>query len=220
MENEEKKSVWPKVLGIGCLLVILLVGAGGYLIYVKGKDFALSTISTVIKSAAEEMFISLNLPEADRDAAMVPIDAFAERIKNGEISLEQAAAVGQELAEGGVVALLVSRAFEVGYMEKSGLSSEEKLTGHITLTRYGEAVMKDQLSKAEIEQVTNVILEDVNGDGKNEQLKQTLTDDEIRECLALMKKSADDAGIEDREFTVDLPKAIQTAIDRGMKSAK
>jgi len=221
MENEEKKgSVWPKVLGIGCLLLILIIGAGGYLVYTKGKDMALSLSSTVITTLADKMFISLKLPEADRDAAMVPIDAFAERIKNGEISFEQAAAVGKELAEGGVVALLASRAFEVGYMEKSGLSPAEIAAGHITLTRYGEAVTKGKLSEEEIEKVTNVILKDPDGDGENQELKQSLTDEEIRECLALMKKSADDAGIEDREFTVDLPKAIQDAIDRGINSAK
>lgn len=50
-------------------------------------------------------------------------------------------------------------------------------------------------------------------------MKQSLTDQELRDWLKAMKDTADAAGIENKRFEVDIPGEIRKAIDAGLKKA-
>ena len=47
-------------------------------------------------------------------------------------------------------------------------------------------------------------------------LKESITTDELKSCLAIMKDAADTGGVEDKEFAHDIGEMIGQAIERGM----
>ena len=158
------------------------------------------------------------MPDAEREAAMVPIREFAAKIKKGEINMEQAGAVGKALAEGPLPMVMMARAAELMYLEPSDLPAAEKEAGSITISRFAHGITQKKIGEAEVDAAFDKISTKGVGTDGNEsvQLKDSLTDGELREWLATMKKSADKARIAKKRFTVDIPAEIRKAIDAGL----
>jgi hypothetical protein len=105
------------------------------------------------------------------------------------------------------------------YLVPSDLPAAEKEAGSITLSRFARALTGKKVPKEK----TNAVLEKISvkrvgTDGKETtQLKQSLSDEELRDWLKAMKDAADAAGIENKRFEVDIPGEIRKAIDAGLK---
>jgi hypothetical protein len=204
--------------------VFLLVGGcvAAYVLEQRVKGFALGLAATGITTVSEELFKDLNMPQDEVKAAMAPVEAFAEKVRQGEVSIEQALAVGQAIGEGHVPPLVMARGFEAKHLTASGLSDEEKAAGHIATTRFAKGVASDAIAKGDREAVMEMLTERITTTGSGgqrhtkTQFKETLTDEELRGVIAKMKQLADDAGISDQAFQVDMAAEIEEAIQHGM----
>ena len=214
---EKKGGGCWKAAGVGCLVVLVALGVGGFLV-VKNRERILRSLAAKgTEVAAEGILGNSQLPESEREAAMVPIREFAAKIKSGEVSMDQAKTVGKALAEGPLPMIMMARAAELMYLEPSELPAEEKEAGRMTLSRFARAITQKKVAEEKINAVFDEItIKTTVGDQENVRLKETLTTDELREWLKVMKDAADEAGIENRKFVVDIEAEIRKAIDAGM----
>ena len=107
------------------------------------------------------------------------------------------------------------------YVQAGALSEDEKKAAHITVTRFTQGLIDETVSTETKDEITAIVTEtsvDSSGDESTD-LKDSITDEELKECLKLMKDAADKAGIENKEFKVDIAEEIRKAIEAGLASA-
>lgn len=132
---EKKGDGCGKAIGIGCVVVLLLLAVAGVLA-VKFKDRILRSLAAKATLVGGEGILGqTQLPEAEREAAMVPIRELADKIKRGEVNAEQAGMIAQALAEGPLLMLMMARAAEMKYLLPSELPPDEKKAGSVTLSQ-------------------------------------------------------------------------------------
>ena len=220
--QKSSNAKWLVACGGCCLLMFVGAVVGGYVVQQRAKGFLLGMAADGTETLAQEMFKGLALPQPEIDAAMKPVKSFTDQVRNEQVSIEQGLAVGKAITEGAVPAVVMVRGFQVKHLKPSGLSEEEKEAGYVTATRFAHGVIEDLIPEGERNAVKDLLTETKTTTGPNGQtrtrveFKEQLTDEELREVLALMKSSADAAGLEDRAYEVDLPAEIQKAIDYGM----
>jgi hypothetical protein len=220
MEQPPRKIGCMQMLGIGCAGALVLAFVVGVVLYYKAGDWLRAGGAAIANLAATEVMDEFEIPKAERDAAMVPIREFTEKVKNNEVSPEQIGQVMKTFAEGPAFAAIAARGFEAKYLKKSGLTDDEKAEGKKTLTRFAHGISSGAVSPLALDGVKDIVTTPKKGGNKDEfELKETLTDEEVRKALAHMKSHADRAEVEDREFKVDLAKEIRASIEKGMSAA-
>ena len=218
VQQEKKGKGCGKAAGIGCVVVLIVLLIGGIFVVRNGKKIGASVIAKFTVVATEGMLEGIQLPPEEKESAMVPVRELAEKIRNLEVSVEQAKAIGKALAEGPVATVILMRGAELKYLEGSSLSEEEKQAGRMTISRFTRGVTEKKIGSEKIQHVTGMLsTKTVDNEGKEVvSMKESITTDELKNCLSFMKNAADGAGIEDKEFAVDIASEIREAIDTGM----
>jgi len=215
MEPAEKKSSLGKVLGIGCLVVVLILGVGGYLVVKNFAKISRSLGANAMATVARQMIAESGLPAEDQTEIMKPILDLSKEIKAGAVSMDQMGKIIEALTEGPLASLVTVKAVEIKYLEPSGLSESEKTEGRLALSRFAEACVRNKANandhSDELGSIVTTETTDSSGE-RTTQLKDHLTDAEVREVIAIMKRSADRAGIPNENFKVDIAAAISEAI--------
>ncbi len=207
-----------KIAGIGCLVLVVLGAIGGVVLYFKAADWARSALAMAAEEGGKALLEGLEIPADEREAAMAPIRRFAQDIRDDKVSIDQGVAVAQALSEGPAVAAIMARGFEVKYVKSSELTDEEKQEAHITLTRFAHGITTERIDRKKADEIGDIVgVKTSDGQGNTKMtFKETITTEELNRALAIMKDAADEAGIEEKEFKVDLAAEIQKAIDKGM----
>jgi hypothetical protein len=104
-------------------------------------------------------------------------------------------------------------AIEAKYFDQSGLSDEEKTAGHVTLNRFMQAVVNDKVPQATMDQVMEHIADRKPGGDDQWELKESVTDDQLRELLADAKAAADAAEIPAEIPEVDPSEEVRQIVD-------
>ncbi|MHC4198637.1 MAG: hypothetical protein ACYSU0_01400 [Planctomycetota bacterium] len=218
MRRRQKGFGCLEAAGVGCLVLIVLGLIAGVVVYFKWESWVRSIAAGAGEIAADSMMDNLGIPADEKEAAMKPVREFAQRIRDGEVGLEQVGAIAEALAEGPALAAIMARGFEVKYLGPSDLPEEEKKAGHISISRFVQGVSTGKIPKEKAEQIGDICtVETVDDDGdQTRKLKDSITTEELKSCLGIMKDAADAAGIEDKEFKVDLAAEIRKAIETGM----
>lgn len=74
---------------------------------------------------------------------------------------------------------------------------------------------ENKISRSEIEAAMDAVM--VESSEGNKQLKDTLTDDELRSFLGQLKQLADGAEIPDASFEVKISEEFRKAVDRALQ---
>jgi hypothetical protein len=224
--NEAQKS-GPGCLqigGIGCLVLFVLLLAGGLfakhkldqsggwkgLMQAGTQKFGAEILNTTATALLEEM----KFPEEDRAAIMVPIGALGEKISRGDVSVDQAMAVLEALFEGPVMGLILTESFRHAYMANSGLPPEELEAGYLTINRVQQGLLSETVTLDQVSEMESIVTTK-NSSGES-QLKPSITDAELKACLAILKTAADEAEVPMARQNMDLASVMQTAIDTGL----
>jgi len=223
MRRRQKGFGCLEAAGIGCLVLLvlgLIVGVFLYKYYrMRVKDMARFEGALLVEAAADGMMDDLGIPADEQRAAMKPVGEFVGRILDGEVNIEQVGAVAEALAEGPALAAVLARGFEVKYLGPSDLPEDEKKAGHIGISRFVQGVSTGKIPKETAEEIGDMCtVKTVDDDGdETRKLKDSITAEELKSCLMIMKDAADAAGIENKEFKVDLAAEIRKAIETGME---
>jgi hypothetical protein len=206
-------------IAIGCLGILLLVVVVGVVAYYKMGDWVRSGGAAIVNLVAEEALKDLDIPAAEREAAMEEVRAFSQKVKDGEVSVQEITSVAEHFAKGPAFAAIMARGFEVKYLAVSELPEEEKAEGRKTLSRFSHGVSQKQIPRETLEELKQIIAHEKQNEDDPVKFKKALTPEELRRALNVMKAAADDAGVEDAVFTIDLTAEIRKSIDEGMASA-
>jgi hypothetical protein len=128
----------------------------------------------------------------------------------------------KKLEKSPVFLMMQTWGLEKTYLDPSGLSDEEKAAGRRTIERAFRGLVEQKITQ---EQFTGVVPQPPPGqaDVKVENGKTVvktsrgpgtpLTDEEVRQMLADLKKLADDAEIPNEPFTVDIGDEVKKLVD-------
>ncbi|MCK5707684.1 MAG: hypothetical protein KAI43_08525 [Candidatus Aureabacteria bacterium] len=211
--SEKKGGCW-KLFAIGCVVVVLLGGIGGYLAFKNLPKLA----AIGIEKASDAMLKELGLPEEEFKKAKSAISSFTQDIRDGKISAQQGAAIMEALAQESLVGAIMVRGFEAGYIEKSKLTAEEKTAARITLSRAMHGMVKENINGNQLESAMESIMvtSQTSGGNTNKNFKKVVTDEELKTALKKIKSLADNAGIPNKEYKADIGQLIKDAIAKGM----
>ncbi len=222
--TEQKKGGLGKVLGIGCLTIVVILVIGGIVVVKNISKIGRTMGAKAMESVAAQMISETGLSSEEQAEIMKPVRQLAKEIKAGDVSMEQMGAIMEELSAGALPGMIMAKTIEIKYVAPSGLTAEEKTEAKRTLSRYSQASAKgvaagdpetDALHKLIMVETTDSV-----GD-QTTRMKAKLSDTEVRQALALMKSSADRAKIANKTFEVDIGKALSDAIQRAKaKSGK
>lgn len=211
-----KSKGWSGLL-IGCLvafgLAFLMCAGVGFYLYSQASTLIIQAART----ATESMLRESDLPAEEQSAILEQFDRVATAYKEGDLTLEETVELLQDLAESPLMSVIVFQAMEFKYLNSSGLSPEEIEDAKRTLARLVRAAQEEKLDKSEIEQLSSHIL--LNPDPSqpnNKQLKNSMTDEELRAFFAEAKQLMDEKEIPDEDTPMEkkVSDVLREIIDR------
>lgn len=201
----------------GCLIVlailVTLAAAAGIYVAMKWKSWAASAA----KSAARSAIQSSQLSEDQKQRIVARIDSLADDFESGNVTVEQVIAVFEEIMKSPLLQVAMVYAAKEMYIVPSALSDEEKAAGVRSLERFARGIYEKKIANEALSEVTAPITT-TNAQGQK-QLKEKVTTEELKEFLAVAKKKANDAGIPDEKFDVDIAAELEKAIDKAKSAA-
>ncbi len=217
-DQYEKKSgnVWGKVaIGCGVALVIAmcLVAAGGYWLWSNAKSLASGLAASGIIQAVE----SSDLTDDQKSRIVLRVEQVRDDFVAGDITLEQVAKIGEQIVESPALYIASVMFVEQAYIVPSGLSGEEKEAAGRTLQRFARGLYEKSYPMEVLEDVLAPVQKTDAGGQK--QFKEKPTDEDLRELIELARQKADEAGVPDEPFVVDVAKEIEDAIDEVLQGS-
>ena len=211
--DDPKRSGWSGCL-IGCLVTFgiccVLCAGTGYFVYSNASKWIISTAREGVRTVLEES----ELPLEEQTEILDQFDRVATAYQNGDVTLEELGPAFEELFKSPVLMSIMVKAIESKYLEPSGLSDEEKDQGRRTLMRVMRGVLEEEFEEADIKKLASRFLK--NPDHKPDEqpeLKDSLTDEELRELLAEAKSLADTKEIPDEDYDVKISEVVKRIVD-------
>jgi len=183
----------------------------GFVVYKNAGKWARAGGAKIAMVAVDAVVDSSPLPDAEKAAIKKPLENLVNEFKAGDMDLEQFGTVLKTLADGPLMTLITLRTFELMYIEKSALSDEEKEAARVTVSRYAEGKTSGKIEGTSIQDIVWEETTDEEGNTTNK-LKETLSPEELQQCLTIMKTAADEASIADQKFPMDIGAAIEKGI--------
>ena len=197
----------------GCLVAVVIVVA----LVVFGAWYVVSNLKNLaadfVGGALAAMIESADIPKDQKVKLVKRVTQLKEDYKSGKVNEEQLGQIMTNVAEGPIFPMGMVMAIDQNYVQPSGLSDDEKADARRTLERVARGIYEKKLKSEELD-LSSVSTVDAEG---NRQLKQNITDDELREFLKGVKAKADEAGIPDEPFIVDLAGEFDRAIAEVME---
>ena len=119
----------------------------------------------------------------------------------------------EKLAESPIVGLIMLEAVEAKYIKNSGLSDEEKLDAERTMARVARGMIEERFEKDEFEKLSEHFLVETVANPNQPQLKQNLSDEELRAMLADAKELADSKEIPDEDYEFKISEVLRETVD-------
>lgn len=197
----------------GCLIAfaiaLVLAVVAGVVVIRKWRSIAVS----FAKGPLIAQINSSTLPSEQKTRLTNRIDSFTADWADRKITDEQFGKTMENIAEGPLMPLLLMWGAEKKYLAPSKLTDAEKAEAERSLQRFARGVIEKVIDKVEIKRVMAYI--EVPSGG-NHQLKNVLTDDELRKFLSEVKAQADKAKVPDEAYTPNIADELDKAIDNGL----
>lgn len=207
---EPKKSGGSGCLK-GCLIalvIILILGAlTTWWVATSWRGWVSSGASQGINQLIEDS----DLPPAEKDELKAESKRVTDGIADGSISVEQLSRIMTGVIESPLMPMFMVKAVEAQYLDKSGLSDEEKAEAKVTLERYASGLVSKQIPQESVDQVlVHIADKDANGEWK---MREQVSDEDLRKFLAAAKEQADAANIPEDVEPIDPSEELKKVID-------
>lgn len=200
----------------GCLIavvvVVLIIVGAGIFVAKNFKSWAAEGITAAMSMMIEES----DLPEVERSEIIEILNQVKEEYLAGDITTEELGYILEAMTSCPAIAMGIVIQFEASYVAISSLSDGEKNEATLALNRFAQGLTNGLVGWEEIEDIIAPISE-TDAEGK-QTLKDpgSVTDDEIREALAAVKRAADNAGIAEELVEVDISESFRTTIEEAL----
>jgi hypothetical protein len=199
------------IAGVIGLVLLLLCAGAAYYVVANAKNIAVNGVRYV----AVEVIKDSELSEEDKTQVIGQIDRVVVAYKKGEINEKDLENIVNEISTSPIIPLAVVYGVEKQYLDKSGLTMEEKADARKQLQRLVRGGMEKKISQEKVEALLQPLQQ--TGPNGEKEMKQTLTDQEIKTFVAGAKKLADEAMVPDEEFKVDIGDEVKRIVDKGLE---
>jgi hypothetical protein len=177
----------------------------------EDRKRAADTITKAVNTAIGK----LDLPADQKTGLQTEITRLGTAFKDGKLNEKNVADMMETAAEGAFGVTVGIWGFQAIYVYGSGLNAEEKANFELQLGRVARGVAAGSISPEEIDTMLDPYSVDLDGDGDKE-MKDALTDDELREILEIARRAADDAQVSSEPYKPDLAGELKKAVDAGL----
>ena len=212
---EQARSNWVPACLVGCLLMfivsVLLCAGTAWYVFSHAKRIASNLAREMIVSVVEES----DLEVEEKQAIVAQVNRVVEQYQSGKITTEDLGRIMEELAESPLMGAILIKSVEAKYIDPSGLSEEEKADARVTLQRVLRGMYEEQLDPDDLQTAMDYVSYETS-DGQR-QLKNQVSDDELRAFLQECELRADEAGVPDESYEVQISEELKRAIDRALQ---
>jgi hypothetical protein len=205
---------WLSTCLFGCLIIVVigvvLTAIAAYWIARNWRDWTARVVSDGVNQSIDQS----DLPPQEKEEIKVQVNRVADAFRNKKISNEQLQVFFQELSESPILSAFIVQAAEEKYLDPSGLSDEEKAEARITIQRFTRGAVEGKIDQASVDAAVQHIADPQEKGGW--QLREHVTDAELRAFLAAAKAEADKATIPDEPIEFDPSDEIKRIIDKAM----
>jgi hypothetical protein len=215
-KSSKSGCLWGCLIGgvVGFLVVVLACGIGAWYVSVNAKPWG----ATLARNMAVQVVEASELTAEDKTQVVGQIDRVVNAYKKGEINEEDLQRILKEVERSPLLPMAVVFGVEVQYLERSGLSAEEKEDARLQLQRIVRGGFEKKIDKAKLDALMEPLLEtEPNG---NKKFKDQLSDEELRKFFADAKQLADEAMIPNEAFKVDIGDEVMRIVDRALSEKK
>jgi hypothetical protein len=209
-----KRRSWLSTCLFGCLIVavifVVLAGIAAYWISQNWRGWTARVLSEGINQSIDQS----DLPPQEKDEIKVQVRRVADAFRNKQISNEQMGQLLQELMESPILSIFIVQAAEAKYLDPSGLNEGEKAEARITIQRFTRGAIEDKIDQPSVDAALDHIADPQENGGW--QLRDQVSDDELRAFLAVAKGEADKAEILEEPVDFDPSDEIKRIIDKAM----
>ncbi len=210
---------------IGCLgtVVVCVLLCAGIVWYVQNN--AGKWVAGIAREAIVATINSSEIPAGEKTEVIAQVDRVVNAYKAGKINEEDLTRLMEEFQTSPAFLLISAWGLEKAYLEPSGLSDEDKSQGRRTIQRAFRGLCENKITQEQFQQVApdfeqnEMAGEDGKGmvKGPPGQAHQ-LTDEQVQTMLADLKKLADDAGIPDEPFEIDIGDEVKKTVDQALQN--
>jgi hypothetical protein len=216
-EAPVKQRSWVSTCLVGCLITFVMllavVAVGVYWVTQNWRDWASSFGSDAIKAGINET----DLPAEEKDQIGLEVDRLATELREGRLTGEELTAIFEEIMQSPLMTTIVASAIEKKYIADSGLDDAEKNEGRQTLRRFLRGAVDGNIPEAGMNRAMRHVATRREGQ-KNWELKNSVTDAELREFFKEAKIQADDADIPNEPVDIDPSDEFRRIIDEAMQA--
>jgi hypothetical protein len=200
---------------LGCLgvfVVCVLLCAGGVWYVQQNAD---KWVAGVVREVIVASIQNSEVPEGEKAEVIAQIDRVVDAYKQGRIQAEDIEPMMKKLEKSPVFVMIETWGLKKAYLEPSGLSDEEKEMGARTIDRAFRGLVEGKITQEEFRGVVpqNPGHTEVKIDKDKTDVRSPLTDEEVRQLLADLKKLADDAEIPDEPHSIDIGDEVKKLVD-------
>lgn len=207
---------WLPCCLVGCLVigVLGLLSCGGIAWYLAKN--VKSIASDVARQAIVSTIERSELDPAEKQAVIAEVDRVVDQYRSGKITLEDLGRILDELAKSPVMQNIMIYAIEKQYVDPSGLPDEEKQAARLTLQRILRGIHEKKIEEGDLDAALDHLSAKTH-DGQR-QMKDRVTDEELRKFLAECRRVADRAGVPVEPFEIKISEEFRKAVERAMPS--
>jgi len=193
-----------KYIGIGCLGVVIVLAVLVAYIAWNWRAWSANQIRERVMLIVE----TSGLPQPQREAILADVDALAEQFKAGEVSTDELRMIAEQLQ--GILPAALVYTFEVKYLPQSGLDEQEMQEAALTAQRYARGLVEGRISDESMQKIVPMMTKETPQEG--DILKTEMSDEQVRDILAIMTEQVEAAGIPAEPYVVDFATRIDAAI--------
>ena len=199
-------------LAVAVFLLVLLLVLGVWIAR-NWRELAADGASQLVQQAID----ASDLPQQEKVEVMAQVDRVTDAVRDGRMSIAQLKTLFERLSQSPLMASLMVTAVDEKYLNKSGLTQEDKAAGRLAVRRFVRGVIDERIPAAQVDAVLAPIgNRKPNGEVE---LKDNVTDAELQAFFAAAKAEADKAGIPEQPEEVDPSEEFQRIVDEALGPA-
>ena len=216
-EAKQPRGMWGNCL-IGCLIVFAILVVLGILVAIWISRNFKTWVADFGTLAVNQAISESDLPPKEKDEMREQTGRVATALREGKITMAQAGEILQKVMESPLMPTLIVGAVDKQYLQRSGLTEQEKTDGRLALKRFASGTMEKKIGEPGIDAVMAHVA-DRESDG-HWQLRQIVSDEDLKAALEEAKAQADAAGIPEQPAEVDPSGELKRIIDESMGEAE
>ena len=202
----------------GCLVVIIaailiVVGIGVFV----ARNYQ-NWLAQGIAAGMHAVVDNSALPQHEKPEIKDIIENLKDGYLTGEVSLAELGLILEGIGSSPALPMGLVAQFEHSYVYPSGISDDEKSLAGLNLNRLARGISDDQISWEYVDEILAPISDPGEDGNQNLRSPAHVSDDDIRQVLAIVQEVVDEAGIPAQYIEIDISdefkKSVEDALGR------